>query len=113
MATDFAISAGDDKTLTITVLDENESAVAITGATIAWRASRSHNKTADITKTTSSGITITDGPNGVFEVDLDADDTEDLKGIFYHEAQVTFVDGSISTVLKGRMKINPVLIRAT
>ena len=113
MSTDFRMYQGDSKTLSITVKDKDGDVVVITGATIKWQASRSYGKTADISKTTSSGISITDGPNGVFEVTLDASDTESLEGEYYHEAEITFSDSTISTVLAGRMNITPVLIAAT
>jgi len=113
MTSDFEMYAGDDKTLIVTVKDRNGDAVVITSATIKWQASRSQGKASVISKTTSSGITISDGPNGVFEITIDDTDTEDLKGLYYHEAEVTFADGSISTVMAGTMRINPVLIGAT
>lgn len=112
MTSDFEMYAGDDRTLIVTVLDRDGDAVVITSATIKWQASRSKGKTASISKTTSSGITISDGPNGVFEITIDAADTENLKGLYYHEAEVTFADGSISTVMAGTMRIVPVLIAA-
>jgi len=113
MATDFQIYQGDSKTLSVTVQDSDGDAVVITSATIKWQASKSKGKTADISKTTSAGISITDGPNGVFEITLAGSDTESLTGEFYHEAEVIFSDSTISTVLVGRMRIIPVLIAAT
>ena len=113
MSTDFKMYQGDTKVLTVTVKDKVGNAVAITSATIKWQASRSKGKTPDISKTTSSGISITDGANGVFTVTLNASDTESLEGSYYHEAEVIFSDSTVSTVLSGSMVIIPVLIAAT
>lgn len=113
MITNFEMTAGDSKTLVVTVKDAEGVDVSITGATIKWHAARSFGKTASITKTTSSGIAITDGANGVFTVTLAGSVTESLVGNFYHEAEVTFSDGTVATVLFGTMKINPGIIDAT
>ena len=113
MITNFVMTAGDDKTLVVTVKDANGTAVNITGASIKWQCARSFGKASDISKTTSSGISITDGANGVFTVTLTAANTESLRGNFYHEAQLTDSGGAISTVLFGTMKVNPALIEAT
>ena len=102
MIQNFEMTAGDTKTLVVTVKDSNDDAVAITGAAIKWQCARSFGKASSISKATGgSGIVITDGPNGQFTVTLDADDTEDLVGNFYHEAQVTATDDTVSTVLFG------------
>lgn len=113
MTTNFSMTAGDHKTLIVDVVDQSGAAVVITGATIAWRAARSLGKSAVISKTTSSGITITDGPGGEFSVTLSPSDTNSLVGNYYHEAQVTLSAGTILTVLTGTMKINKALIVAT
>lgn len=111
MIQNFSMIAGDTRTLVVTVKDPDGDAVSITSATIKWHAARTSSRTAAITKTTGgSGIAITDGAGGIFTVTLDADDTEDLVGNFMHEAEITFADSSISTVLQGTMKINPRLI---
>lgn len=112
MISDFNMVAGDTKTLVVSVKDSKGDPVNITGVAITWKAARSFNKDAVITKTVNSGITISDGPNGQFTVALDPDDTELLKGGYYHEAQMTTDAGIISTVLRGTMKINRALITA-
>lgn len=114
MATSFKTFAGDTKVVQITVLDADGDPVDITSATIKWQAARSLGKSPVITKATGgSGVSITDAANGVFEVTLSGSDTEDLKGDYYFEAEVTASDGTISTVIAGTMKVTPVLIAAT
>ncbi|MDP2621465.1 MAG: hypothetical protein Q8P46_15060 [Hyphomicrobiales bacterium] len=110
----FVMFAGDTKTLRVTVRDNEDNAVDLTSASIKWECGRSYGKASTISKATGgSGITITDATGGEFEVLLDADDTEDQAGVFYHEAEVTFSDDTISTVLSGTMTVQRVLIEAT
>jgi len=114
MTTNFVMTAGDTKTLVISVKDASGNPVNITDASIKWQAGRSFGKASSISKATGgSGISITDAANGVFTVTLNPSDTESLKGTFYHEAQVTGSDSAISTVISGTMKINPALIEST
>ena len=113
MATNFSMFAGDDKTIQVTVTDPDGDPVDLTSATIKWQAAKSLGKASAISKSTSSGITITDAANGEFEVTILDTDTDDLVGTYQHEAEVTFTDGTKSTVLSGTMRINPVVIEAT
>lgn len=113
MASNFVMYAGDDKTLQVRVTDPDGEAVNLTAAAIKWQCARSLGKASVIFKSTSSGITLTDPADGQFEVTLEDGDTEDLAGTYQHEAQVTFSDGTISTVLSGTMKVIPVVIEAT
>ena len=112
MISDFNMVAGDTKTLVVTVKDSSGNPVNIAGAAILWRASRSIRKTAALSKEVNDGIVISDGPNGQFTVSLDPADTDDMHGEYYHEAQVTALDGTISTVLRGAMKVDRALIIA-
>ena len=113
MITNFTMTAGDTKQLVVTVKDADGDAVSITGSTIKWQCARSYGKASSISKTTTSGIQITDGANGVFTVTINPSDTNSLVGNFSHEAEITFSDGTISTVLFGTMKIFPAIIEAT
>src|SRR3990167_5713629 len=103
--------AGDSHTLTVTVKDRDNDAVDITSASITWKAARTIHKTAVLTKTTSNGgIGITNGAGGVFTITISAGDTSGFTGDYYHEVQVTFADGTVSTVLSGTMTVIPALI---
>lgn len=114
MIQNFQMTAGDTKYLVVSVKDADGVAVNLTGAAVKWQAARSFGKASVLSKATSgSGIVLTNASGGIFTITLDPDDTEDLKGNYYHEAQVTASDGTISTVLFGTMKINPALIEAT
>lgn len=108
---DFSMAAGDSKTLSVSVTEQSDDAATnIAGAAIAWKAARSMRTTAAISKSTSSGIVITSGSGGTFDITLDPADTSSLKGDYYHEAQITFSTGEVATVLRGLMTIDPALI---
>lgn len=111
MSGNFSLIEGDTKAITVTVKDRDGDVVDITGATINWQAAKNPHATATLTKATGgSGISITSGTGGQFRITIDAADTANLSGDFYHEAQVTFSDGTIATVLTGKMTITPALI---
>lgn len=115
--TDFIMYQGDSKVLSVTVADEDGVVVAVDGMTIRWQASPvvtgGFEPTATLKKDNDAlgGVgTVTE--EGVFEVTIDPQDTENLSGLYYHEAELTDGAGAVSTVLTGRMTIKPVLIRA-
>jgi len=109
--TDFTMTAGDTKTLSVTVTEKADaSATDISGAVIAWKLAQTLRGGVLISKSTVSGISITSGSGGTFDITIDPADTASLLGDYYHEAQVTFSTGEISTVLKGKMTVEPGLI---
>ena len=103
--------AGDSKVLVVTVRDGAGAVVNITGATLTWEAARSTEETTVISKESGDGISITNPTGGVFEVTLDEADTDDLQGLYYHEAELTQA-GDTFTVLTGSLVIERTLIRA-
>lgn len=114
MSNDFAMFAGDTKVLVVPVVDENTGEVVpLDGVlTIRWHLSKNVNKRpALLTKGLSNGITVTNAPGGIFEVSLDSADTEDLRGEFYHEAEIIDEDDNVSTVVSGTITIEPTLIK--
>lgn len=112
MITNFQMVAGDDKTLVVSIKDAEGNAVNITGATFKWQCARSYGKASAISKTSSSGIAITDGANGTLTVTLSGSDTESLSGTYVHELQMT-LNSIVSTPIVGTMKVNKALIEAT
>ena len=103
---DFLMWSGDDKTITVTVYDNDDVVVDITGATITWELSQNVDSTALISKTVGSGITLSDPTNGIFTIALDPADTASLSGRYYHEAEITDAAGDVSTALVGHATIN-------
>lgn len=114
MIQNFQMVAGDTKYLVVTVRDADGVAVDLTGAGIKWQCARSFGKASVLSKATGgSGIAITSASGGIFTVTLSPSDTESMGGNYYHEAQVTASDGTISTVMFGTMKVNKALIEST
>jgi hypothetical protein len=110
---DFSITKGDTKLIDVSVTEQSDGTpTVITGAAISWKVAKSIRSTAVISKATSgSGISITSGTGGTFRITLDAADTSSLNpGDYYHEAQITFADSEVATVLKGVMTIEPGLV---
>lgn len=106
---DFAIFPGDDRTLRVTTYDTDGVAKKdISSATVIdwlfkWPG-------GSILKQLASGITITDGPNGVFEITLASGDTSTMtKGIGYHQATMT-LGGKHATIMDGRGTIMESLV---
>ena len=113
VAQDFEIVSGNDRSVNITVTDDDGNAVDLTGATITWKAATSPEaSSALITKTNDStnGISVSTPSNGVLTINLDPADTQSLDGVYYHETLVTDSSGNKSTVAIGHMKVRPNLI---
>jgi hypothetical protein len=99
IATDKNLFIGEDRSLDFTVVDANGTAVDITSYGLEWvMRERAASATADITKTTSSGITLTDPTNGVCRVAIaDTDTLALLPGTYFHTLRRT--DDDSETVL--------------
>jgi hypothetical protein len=113
----FTMARGDDRTLTYVVKDQQDTPVVvdITGALIEWTLAKqdpaaaldtdpqpARNSTLKTKSTSTSGVTITDGANGEFEVSLASADTVGLSspGKYYHEIQMT-LSGVGTTLVQG------------
>ena len=90
---------GEDRPVGFTVVDADGVAVNITDYALEWVLRETPGSaTATITKTTDSGITITDGPAGKCEVAIADTDTIDLSpGRYFHTLRRT--DDGLETVL--------------
>lgn len=98
--------SGDDRTLSITVKDEDGAAFDLTGVSaIKWQAFAYDDTVISgsnsISKTLGGGITVTSAAGGIFEITLDPADTSSLDGKFHHECQVTDSAGNVITVFTG------------
>lgn len=107
------IRVRNDHVLRVTVLDNDDQPVDITGATIRWQlAGRVGSTSPLVSKATGGqGVEITDAENGVFEVTLDSADTDGLNGTYYHEAELVDAQGKKQTVMVGEITIVRVLIQ--
>ncbi len=111
----FEIVSGNDKRINVTVLDEDDVPVDITGAVIVWAVSATNrNKSRIFTYTSPTNITIilpqTGLDIGKFRIDVQNGDTEPLsptksKRDYYHEARMVSSGGQRSTVMIGTMTV--------
>ena len=101
------ISAGNDATITIALKDADS--VALDGAAVDAIASYQYiiatspyAATNLISKTIGAGVTLS---NTAFTatIVLDDTDTDDLDGIYYHEAKSTGDDGAEYTSMSGKL----------
>jgi hypothetical protein len=102
----FEVYAGDDKEVTITVYQEDETTLLnLTSYTLNWVL---YDADGDIllTKIIASGLTVPTPSNGQVVVSLVPADTLTLDpGVYSHELEITSVGGKISTVTTGLVKI--------
>lgn len=107
--TNFAIWAGDDVELSLSLFAEDGSPYNLTGATLRWGlAAIAAPNTALVTKSTSAGgIAIANAFGGLATVLLVGADTETLSGRFLHQLQVTDGTGETATLASGMVTINP------
>ena len=105
---EFEIEQAETRTLVVSVVDEQvpPQPVDLTTATdIRWTAARTPRSwPATISKSLGNGLSIVDAAGGVFHVELFANDTRYLDGVYLTEARVDLPAGS-SPVLKSRMTV--------
>ena len=109
---DFHVTAGDDRIFTLTVKDQNNDIVDITGDTIIFTVKKyTYLEDTDAViqlTTTGGGIVITDGTNGIAQLTLtptetDPDVNTDLElTTYYYDIQVTHNNRKY-TVIKGKI----------
>lgn len=108
---DFEVISGDSRNLNFTIYDQDaaddDSVVKdISGfTTISWKLDTGVASTT-VTKSLVSGITITDGANGLLTVALSPSDTASLThGSYPHELEGTDGSGNKTTLAVGRVSI--------
>jgi hypothetical protein len=112
----FEMFIADTKDIWVTVTDVNLVPVDLAGASITWELSASDWKTAGgspiLTKASPNEIeTMSPLDAGVFVVHVESADTEGfVPGSYYHEAQVTLADGTVGTVITGKVKMKQNLV---
>jgi hypothetical protein len=101
--------AGDSAVLEVTIENQDGTVRDITGYTAEFALAEYAGADSLVTKSTSDGITIVDGPNGRLNVKLDAGDTSELGDYdgedYYYEVELTDVSGSVVTVVTGQWTI--------
>jgi len=111
----FDMHRGDDRSITFTVVDEAAAVVDITAATFIWIFAAQDAGSASpqpragstiLTKTESTGVVITDAPNGAIRIDIDSADTVGLQApkSYYHEVQITLA-AKVTTIAFGNITL--------
>lgn len=96
--TNVVLVQKNDVILKYTVTDQDAAAVNLTSATIKWSIRRNLATAAALTKTTASGISITNAAGGIFEVTLTDTDTTSLSGVYVMEAIITDSNSKVYTI---------------
>jgi hypothetical protein len=100
----FTLFAGNARKLVVSVVnDDTGEPEDLTEVDLLWQASRGNaakfSSIPVLTKTIGTGITVIDAINGELEIMLDADDTENLSGTYYHELLLVDVTGDQQNLL--------------
>ena len=109
----FSMHSGDSKAIAFTIYTtDGTTAVDISTATaITWSMATAPNVTAAVTKTLAAGtIAVSGDSNNIATVTLAATDTASLKGLYYHELQVTDSASLVYTAASGWVVIEEDLI---
>lgn len=99
------ITAGDNRDIVYTIVDENDDVIDLTGGSMTWKAYVSGTDTEVISKSTSGGIALTDPTNGVATVSLEPADTTALKGTYILDGEFTDSGSDVYTFEDGGLEI--------
>ena len=104
--------SGNDLVFTVTIKDENNVIVDLTGLVAAtyFVARKPTSSSIVLTKTLGSGITVADAVNGVIQIVITNTDTTSLEGDFYHELKIENSSNQIYTVFFGQFPIRHNLV---
>jgi len=94
-----------NRTLEVTVYDADGAPLPISGYYFNYVVYKPTTGQVVITKTVGSGITITDGDNGIFEVDLVPAELTPLLGQYNHECGSITPAGSDNVIFTGYFKV--------
>ena len=93
---------GDTLFYSLTIVDSNEVAIDITGASLVFSIKE---KQTDTTYILQKNLTITDAENGLCELNVVAGDMDLDVGNYYYDFQYTDKDGQVATFLKWILSI--------
>lgn len=98
----------DDATYDVTIVDEDGEVVDITGFTIKFTVRENPlDSIGVISKTTSSGISLTDPTNGVCRITITSADSTIDPGRYIYDVEVTNLSGKKTTVIIDSFIIKP------
>lgn len=103
-AQNFKMVKGNDVDVAVVVRDEAGVVRDLTGATVKFAMAIDRASAPVLTKTTPTGITLSDPLNGEFTIKFDPVDTTNLaEGMYVFEAETTDSSGNIVAVTLGRI----------
>jgi hypothetical protein len=97
--------AGDSDGILIPLTGDDGEPYGLYGATAKWALARSAKHTPVLEKDTDDGITI-DDEAGTITIPLLPEDTAELAdGLYYHELELTELDGTVKTLMFGQITL--------
>lgn len=109
---DFRVYVGDVVDLEVTITDgaTPPAPINLTGYTaFTWTVKAfgfTDDIVADITKTLTNGITVTDAVNGILVINLLRIDTLEMAGDYYHELVAVDGSGNVAMVMNGKLRVD-------
>lgn len=101
-----SLYAGDNAILNYAITDESGNPLDLSGSTLTYTISARDGFPALVTKTTGSGIVVTDAVGGLLAVSLSSSDTTALQGMLWQQLVMTDSVGEISTLSTGVITFN-------
>lgn len=113
----LSLIRGDDRTLTVTVVDDLGAAANLTGILGMWFTVKRHQTDTDleavIQKSLGSGVAVTDAAGGIATVTLTAANTASATGLHFWDVQVKTAAGLITTLATGSVTFDEDVTLAT
>ena len=115
-ARDLVVMRGDTQIMKIRVKKTDGSYLDINGSSITMTVKEDiddEDTEAKFQKTIGTGITILEGTNGYFEVEVVPSDTEDLDyGTYFYDIQIECADSAKYTVMQGKYLLRADITRS-
>lgn len=108
---DLKCVQNNDVQITCTLTRADGTAVNLTGATVKFSVVDSYTFAVKFSKTTASGINVTNAAGGIFVVTIDKEDIDDLLGGYLYEVVVTDSDGNVGTMTDENNDAGTLIIR--
>lgn len=96
--------AGNSRSITLTVLDEDGDALDLTGGSVVYVIKTAVDAATDALRLTSAAGDITISSNTA-TITISAGDTDGLAGWYYHQAQIVLADTREFTAFRGSVEI--------
>lgn len=101
---------GDTTQFTVTVTTNGTTPIDITGFAFAFTVDPSEEPIDNTNNlfqlTVGSGLTITDGPNGVLTIGLSPANADQTPGEYFYDLQMTDGGGLVTTILRGTYEVS-------